>query len=115
MAAHGVGTQGSCLHSYQCLIFCSQRRTHAFPSHPWTYYQWNHESSAAQARKMESKGTQEKVSQSKVDALEEVFAFMEMTYHMYWKDDTGYVSTYKCPSREELRNAVTQLDERLKE
>ena len=66
-------------------------------------------------RSWSAKGTQEKVSQSKVAALEEVFAFMEMTYHMYWKDDTGYVSTYKCPSREELRNAVTQLDERLKE
>jgi len=79
------------------------------------HYQWNHESSAAQARKMECQrhtGKGESVQGSRTGRS---FAFMEMTYHMYWKADTGYVSTYKCPSREELRNAVTQLDERLKE
>ena len=64
-------------------------------------------------RSWTAKGSQEKVSHSKVLALEEVFTFMEMTYHMYWKDDAGYVSTYKCPSKEELRNAVDQLDKRL--
>ena len=65
-------------------------------------------------RSWSAKGTQEKVRESKVAALEEVFSFMEMTYHVFFKEDTGYVSTYKCPSREELRTAVAQLDERLK-
>ena len=54
----------------------------------------------------------EKAMESKIDALETVFHFVETVYLRFWKDDPDYNAAYKAPSRSNLREALTAMEQR---
>ncbi len=58
----------------------------------------------------------EKALASKIDAIFTVMVFIENTYHACWKsDDKSYDSKYKSPDRNQIKDALLQMEKRLGE
>ena len=54
-----------------------------------------------------------KTVESQVDALEAVFEFVARTYQRFWKDEPDFVSSYKPPSRSDLKEALVKMESRM--
>ena len=50
---------------------------------------------------------------SKLDALETVFHFVEMTYKRFWVEDKDFDKSYKAPTRPTLEKALIEMEQRM--
>ena len=54
----------------------------------------------------------EKEIESKIDALETVFHFVQTMYHRFWKGEQDFNAQYRAPSRSNLREALIAMEQR---